>query len=215
MNAPQERAGGLSHVGRAVVSAVAVAVAAAVAVHLAMVVLYVAPSNVLNRQYSGEIRGYVDPEFAQNWKLFAPEPLHVNSSIEARVALRVAGGHRLTEWVDVTAADIEETRYNLVPSHTRNQLRKGWRSFLDTHDADNHATNLSGLLVERYLKRIALMRLSYRFAVDDVVRVQLRSRTKRVAEPAWSSRRSTGAVTYRVLPWWPVRSADFPEGSAR
>jgi hypothetical protein len=195
---------------RVLVSVAAVLVAVAVVVHLAMMFLWVAPTNVLSRQYSSTVKGYVQPEFIQNWKLFAPEPLHTNVRVEARAELRDGG---TSEWINVSAPDIDDTRYNVVPSHTRNQLRKGWRMFAQTHDNSNRAKNTTGWLLETYLKRTALMRLSEQLPADSIARVQLRSASTRVAEPTWSGRTTVPGTTYRVLPWWPVDAGDFPEGS--
>ncbi|MGH3519718.1 MAG: DUF5819 family protein [Haloechinothrix sp.] len=203
---------GLSRPARGLVSAAAAVIAVVVAIHLGMVFLYVAPSNVLSRQYSTTINDYISPEFVQNWKLFAPEPLHVNVAVHARAEIRQPDGSvETTGWINVFADDIDHTRGNLVPSHTRNQLRKGWRAFINTHDENNRARNLTGWLVEEYLKRVVLLRLSTGLRADAVERVQLRSATTPVPEPAWSGRQSSAETTYRVLPWWSVNEHDFPE----
>lgn len=209
-----DQAPGGSRAARIVVATAAAGMALAAAVHLGMVFLHVAPSNVLSRSYSEAIDGYIAPEFTQNWKLFAPEPLHADVFVHARADLRVAGGSsQVTGWVNVSAEDIEGTRYNLLPSHTRNQLRKGWRMFVQTHDAQNRAENLTGLLLETYLKRMALLRLRPSLPDGAVVdRVQLRAATTRVAEPAWSTRSSSSGTSYRVLPWLAVNPGDIPEG---
>lgn len=217
---PQEQAhddtSELSAPARVLVAVAAAVVAGAVLFHLAMVSLYVAPSNALRNQYSETITGYVSPEFVQNWKLFAPEPLHVNTAVHARAQLRNADGtSEITGWINISAKDIDDTRFNLVPSHTRNQLRKGWRTFTNTHDAENRPLNLTGSLVASYLKRMALLRLSAELPADAIEQVQLKSATKRVPEPEWSERNTRTGTSYRVLPWWPVGSDDFPEGSRR
>lgn len=205
-----------SRPARVVLAVATFAAAALVAVHLGMTFLYVAPTNVLSRQYESAVKGYMAPEFVQNWKLFAPEPLHTNTRVEARAELRRPDGSVTTsEWIDVSAQDIEDTRYSLVPSHTRNQLRKGWRMFVQTHDGENRATSTSGWLLETYLMRTALMRLSERLPADEIRRVQLRGASTRVVEPEWSGRTTVPGTTYRTLPWWAVDGDDFPEGSRR
>lgn len=204
----------LSRRARAVVAAVAVAVAAAVGIHVGMVFFYVAPSNVVSDKYAVEIYDYMAPELLQNWRLFAPEPLHVNRSLHARARVRTDDGTVTSDWVDLSAIDVEGTRGHLLPSHTRNQLRKSWGTFTDTHNADHEATSMTGLIVEAYLKRVALMRLSHR--VDgEIAYVQLRSAKQYVPEPAWSDRSMPDDISYTVLPWWPVSEHDFPEGSRR
>lgn len=205
---------GLSRRARAVVAAIAGVVATAVVIHVGMVVFYVAPSNVVSDEYAVEIYDYMAPELLQNWQLFAPEPLHVNRSLHARARVKTDAGTVTSEWVDLSAIDVEGTRGHLLPSHTRNSLRKGWDTFADTHNAEHEATSTTGLIVEAFLKRVALMRMSHR--IDGEIRyVQLRSASTYVPEPAWSDRSMPDDVSYTVLPWWPVTEHDFPEGSRR
>lgn len=205
----------LSLTSRVLISATAGVVALMVAVHLVTVLFYLAPSNVVSERYDTAIDGYVTPEFVQNWKLFAPEPLHVNLDVHARAQISTADGSRTTEWVDMTAAEIAGTRGHLLPSHTRNHLRKGWRMYVSTHDDDNQPSNLTGQLIEQYLKRVVLMRLSHELDGAFIERVQLRSETTQVPEPDWSTKEAGAGPVYRELPWWPVRNEDFPAGSAR
>lgn len=205
----------LSLPSRVLISATAAVVALMVAVHLVTVLFYLAPSNVVSERYDTAIEGYVAPEFVQNWKLFAPEPLHVNVDVHARAQISTTDGSRTTEWIDLTAAEIAATRGHLLPSHTRNQLRKGWRTFVNTHDDDNRPLNLTGQLIEQYLKRVVLMRLSHELDGAFIDRIQVRSETTQVPEPDWSTKEADDSPAYRELPWWPVSDEDFPAGSVR
>lgn len=206
----------LSRTSRVIVAVVAGVLAAVVTFHLAMVFFHVAPSNVVSREYDDTIDGYVYPEFRQNWKLFAPEPVHVNREVHARALLRDADGTAGTsEWINVTAAEIEATRGHPAPSQTRNQLRKAWRTLLDSLDDDNRPRNAVGEVTAGYIKRVALRRMSAELDIDMIERVQLRAVTTRVPEPAWSERTADLEPDHRVLPWWTVREGDFPEGSTR
>lgn len=204
----------LSGVSRTVVGLAAGVVSAAVAVHAGVVFLHVAPPNVISREHAPAIDRYVRPEFQQNWKLFAPDPLHVQRTIYARARLRTSGGDvRVTGWIDLTAADIEQTRGSLVPSHTRNQLSKGWRAFLATHDDRNRPRSPAGPIIVAYLKRVALRRLSERIPPYAIQRIQLRATTVRVPEPSWSSRTTDRSAYHRVLPWLRVTPRDVPGGA--
>ena len=42
--------------------------------HVMAIALYLAPPNPLSNSYRAVINGYINPIFAQNWKLFAPDP---------------------------------------------------------------------------------------------------------------------------------------------
>ncbi|WP_461030170.1 DUF5819 family protein, partial [Streptomyces sparsus] len=204
--------------------AVAVAVVAvAVVVHLGMVFLHVAPSNTLSKQYASTVDGYVYPEFEQNWKLFAPNPLQQNIAVHARAELDGGpggdgpgdGGSDTTTWVNLTAIDAGHVRGNPFPSHVaQNELRRAWDFFNNSHDSDGRATGRRGELSEAYLKRIVMLRLGGRLDVDRVRRVQVRSATSAVAPPPWSGETVDTETKYRVLPWWPVTDTDIP-GDAR
>lgn len=219
MEVKDETRGGLaslSRTSRAVAAFAAAVVAILAIVHIGTVFLYLAPSNVVSQRFSTEINDYISPEFVQNWKLFAPEPLHVNVAVHARADVRGAdGSSRTTGWINLSAADIDATLGNPLPSHTRNQIRKGWRTFVRTHDRDYRATSLTGLIIEEYLKRIAVRRLGEKIAGGTIERVQLRAVTTRVPEPSWSRKRSNDKVSFRLAPWWQVGPEDHPQGGGR
>ncbi|MEW2412359.1 DUF5819 family protein [Streptomyces sp. NPDC046866] len=201
-----------------VVAALAVAVTAlAVCGHLGMVFLHVAPTNTVSKRHAEAIDDWIYPEFEQNWKLFAPNPLQQNIAVEARAEVRTRGGELVTgPWHDLSAEDGAAIRHSLLPSHTRqNQLRRAWDFYTGSHDDDNRANGERGELSEQYLKRIALDRLPEAgagagTAADGagaggtVVRIQVRSATRAVAAPRWSDEKTDTQTYYRELPWWRV-----------
>lgn len=203
-------------VGAAVALAV---VAVATCVHLAMVFLSVAPANTVTKQHGKAIEEWVFPEFEQNWKLFAPNPLQQNIAVQVRAELRTKeGGLFTTGWYDLSARDGADIDGNLAPSHTQqNELRRGWDFFVATHGADNRPIGTRGSLSEQYVRRIVVMRLNREDTIrrEGVVRrVQVRSSTTNVQPPAWSQEKISDKPVYRVLPWWTV-SADEAAGGVR
>ncbi|WP_329280675.1 DUF5819 family protein [Streptomyces sp. NBC_00691] len=199
-----------------VVLAVALAVAAVLAgVHLAMVFLHVAPSNTLTKRHGQAVDDWVYPEFEQNWKLFAPNPLQQNVSVEVRAELAAAdGSRRTTGWIDLTAQDTEAIRHNPMPSHAQqNELRRAVDFYLNSHSDDHTPNGMRGRLSEEYMRRIAMLRLADR--PGQVERVQLRTVTRAVGSPGWSSEKTDTAPSYRDFPWWPVTDADRPTGADR
>lgn len=201
-----------------VVLALAV-VAVAVCVHIGMVFLHVAPSNTVTKQHGRAVDDWVYPEFEQNWKLFAPNPLQQNIAVQVRARTRTAdGGSRTTGWYDLSAQDGRAIDGNLLPSHTQqNELRRSWDLFVATHDADNRPVGLRGTLSETYLRRIVVLRLERDHVTargDVLVSVQARSRTAAVPPPRWSEEKVSVQPVYRELPWWAVTSDDTG-GSAR
>ncbi|WP_037897874.1 DUF5819 family protein [Streptomyces sp. NRRL S-920] len=224
--APEARVGiaGLK-LGYQIAAACALAlIAVASCVHIGMLFFHVAPSNTLTKQHGDVIDAWVYPEFEQNWKLFAPNPLQQNIAVQARAELRTAdGGVRTTDWYDLSAQDGAAIDGSLLPSHTRqNELRRAWDFYVGSHDAQNRPVGLRGQLSEHYIRRIAHMRLDRERPGgegDAIARVQLRSRTTNVRPPKWSEEKVSPKPVYRLLPWWPVASDDLPlagaEGATR
>jgi hypothetical protein len=206
----------LSLPSRIVIAVATAVVAVAAAVHLAMMFLHVAPANAVTKQHGQAVNDYVYPEYEQNWKLFAPNPLQQNIAVQARAQIRSEdGGTAETGWVDLTARDGADVRHNILPSHTQqNELRRAWEFFLGSHDAQNRPSGMRGELSERYVRRIVMDRLGTEWAARGTVeRVQVRSAVTAVSPPRWSAERVSDKPVYRVLSWWPVTAADLPEGA--
>ncbi|KOX00633.1 membrane protein [Streptomyces sp. NRRL B-1140] len=197
-------------------------VAIGVCVHLGMTFLHVAPVNTVTRAHGEAVDDWIYPEFEQNWKLFAPNPLQQNISIQVRAGVRGPDGMTsVTGWYDLSAEDGKAIDGNLLPSHTQqNELRRAWDFYVATHDGENRPVGLRGALSESYLRRIMVLRLH-----DDAVRaatggagvierVQVRSRTSNVPPPAWSREKVSTTPSYRELPWWRV-ARDEAEGGVR
>ncbi|MEU0223252.1 DUF5819 family protein [Streptomyces sp. NPDC006284] len=193
-------------------------VAAAVCAHIGLVFLHVAPSNTLTKQHGAAVDEWIFPEFEQNWKLFAPNPLQQNVSVQVRAEVSEADGSlRTTGWYDLSAEDGRAIDGNPLPSHTQqNELRRAWDFFVASHDSDNRPVGLRGTLSETYLRRIAVLRLDRAEAAEPggvVERVQYRSRTTNVKPPSWSGEKVSDRATYRELPWWPTSTRE-KEGEA-
>jgi hypothetical protein len=191
------------------VALVLAVVAAVVCVHLGMSFLHVAPANIVTKQHGQAIDDWIYPEFEQNWKLFAPNPLQQNIAVQVRAEVRTGdGGTRTTGWYDLSAQDGRAIDGNLLPSHTQqNELRRAWDFLTATHGTDNRPVGLRGALSESYLRRIVVLRLDRADVAGPggtVERVQVRSRTTNVPPPEWTRERVSDKPVYRVLPWWSV-----------
>ncbi|MFD7289761.1 DUF5819 family protein [Streptomyces sp. NPDC059863] len=197
------------------VAAVALAVIGVLAcTHVAMVFLHVAPSNTLTKQHGETVDGWIYPEFEQNWKLFAPNPLQQNVAVEARAEIETPeGARRTTDWINLSAEDGAAIRGNLLPSHVdQNQLRRGWDFFVGSRDNKNRPNGLRGQLSESYIRRIVMLRLEDHDLGGSVERLQLRSATTAIAAPSWSKEKVNSRPFYRVFPWWTVNASDLPGG---
>ncbi|WP_420710004.1 DUF5819 family protein [Streptomyces sp. NRRL S-340] len=196
----------------------ALAVVAVVAcVHVGMVFLHVAPSNTLTKQHGKAIDEWIYPEFEQNWKLFAPNPLQQNIAVQVRAETRGQDGSgRTTGWYDLSAQDGRAIDGNLLPSHTdQNELRRGFDFYVSSHDQKNRPLGLRGTLSQQYLRRIVVLRLDRGQVAGPgavVERVQVRVRTAAVPPPAWSGEKVSTAASYRTLPWWSVPAGEAAGG---
>ncbi|MEU1591800.1 DUF5819 family protein [Streptomyces sp. NPDC005708] len=194
-------------------------VAVAVCVHIGMVFLHVAPANTVTKKHGTAIDEWIYPEFEQNWKLFAPNPLQQNIDIQVRADVRTGdGGERTTGWYDLSVLDGAAIDGNPLPSHTQqNELRRAWDFYVASHDAHNRPVGLRGALAEDYLRRVVALRLGREHAAghgEAVERVQVRSRTTNVPPPKWSDEKVPTTPDYRELPWWSLSAAEWTGANA-
>ncbi|GGV00266.1 hypothetical protein GCM10010495_08830 [Kitasatospora herbaricolor] len=184
----------------------------ATGVFLGAVFLHVAPANALSREYRHQVDAIVYPEFEQNWKLFAPNPLQQNVRLDARVRTVVDGGAtREHDWLGLTAQDIAAIRGNPAPSHAdQNMLRRAWDFYDGSHAGpDGTLTNPRGKLAEQYLKRIALQRIGRTADGERILEIQFRVTGVPVAPPGWAGESPPVTAPARELPWWPVNDEDY------
>ncbi|GAA1140492.1 hypothetical protein F4556_003444 [Kitasatospora gansuensis] len=180
------------------------------ALFLAALFLHSAPSNALSKQYRAELDAVVYPEFEQNWRLFAPNPLQQNVTVDARVQTIAADGTVSTrEWAGLTAGDIAAVRHNPAPSHVDQNLLRRALDFYDSTHAEQQVIGPRAGLAEQYLKRVALQRLGPADRGLRLFQVQLRVGTAELAPPEWSREQVDTEPKYRELPWWPVGENDL------
>ncbi|MFC7305881.1 DUF5819 family protein [Streptomyces monticola] len=185
-------------------------VAVATCVHLAMVFLHVAPANTVTKKHGQMVDAWIYPEFEQNWKLFAPNPLQQNIVVQARAQVRTEDGEtRQTGWYGLSAQDGAAIDGNLLPSHTQqNELRRAWDFYTSTHDNEDRPNGMRGELSKDYMRRIVVLRIGREESVAAMSRVQIRSVTTNVPPPSWSGEKLDMKPVYRELPWWSVTSQD-------
>ncbi|MFI8523055.1 DUF5819 family protein [Promicromonospora sukumoe] len=106
--------------------------------HLAATFLWAAPGYLTGRP-EGESAGdppsapvhqalepYMTPVFAQNWSVFAPEPLHVEYTLRVRGVYDVGPDGALVPgpWIDTTAVEVRALTGHLLPAATDRPSRR-------------------------------------------------------------------------------------------
>ncbi|KIF75866.1 hypothetical protein QR77_22190 [Streptomyces sp. 150FB] len=183
-------------------------------IHVSFVFLHVAPPNAISQRYNKQITAWVYPLFEQNWRLFAPDPDSVNRQISARTAHTAPDGSvQVSEWFDLTAMDNSAVRHNVFPSHTtQNLLRRAWTSYLEQYGGNDEPHSARAVMMQRYLRNIAVDRMTAHNGRRPFESIQLRVITFPVPAPGAPGAgrpAPSGAPTpteNRLLPWWKVNS---------
>jgi len=185
---------------RVLVAGTAAAVALAVLAHLAATFLYNAPSNPVSQRYAKQVDWWMNPLLEQNWRLFAPNPISENVTVQARASLAPDG--RMTGWVDLTAQDEAAVQGDPVPGHiAENGLRNAWFGWDDTHDGNGNPTGGNAAVMQGYLLNLVLSRLHGQ--VDGRIgSVQIRAITTLIPGPGRTPQQT--APQTRTLDWWTV-----------
>lgn len=86
------------------IKAVVLALITALVVHYAIIWVYLTPDNPLKLSVWKQVSGYVHPIFAQNWQLFAPNPISQDELVHVKVRWREEGTQKVweTAWIDLT-----------------------------------------------------------------------------------------------------------------
>ena len=89
-----------------------------VAIHFAITFLWNAPSNPIRDALGGQVNGYMEPFFEQNWSLFAPNPVNTEDEllVRAEVLDPDTGEFETTEWESATELEWTIVSHNPFPS---------------------------------------------------------------------------------------------------
>jgi hypothetical protein len=185
---------------RALVAGTAVAAVAVLGAHLAATFLYNAPANPLSQRYAKQVQWWIEPLFDQNWRLFAPNPISENVSVQARASLDPDG--RVTGWVDLSAQDRAAVLHDPIPGHlAENGLRNAWFQWLETHDDNGDPTAHDASVMQSYLLNLVLGRLRGQVGAT-IGSVQIRAVTTLLPGPGRTAAQT--APQTRTLTWWTV-----------
>ena len=185
-----------------------------------MTFLVNAPSNTVSDKFSLTINKWIYPWFDQNWRLFAPNPLSENVTVEARVSADC--GKNVTPWYNLTAMDDAAITHNPFPGHTeQNELRRAWLDgYVPSHGDSDDPIGTRGEMMRQYLVNIALERIKPISAKDglapaSIADIEFRVTTQAIAPPTTPDKPAPPAV--RMVPWRQVSpdlvSYGCPNGS--
>jgi hypothetical protein len=147
-------------------------VVAVAAIHMGFTALFSTPENSLRDNLAVPMNKWIYPWFEQNWRLFAPNPMSQNVTIETRVADDC--GTHVTPWYNLSAIDNDAVLHNPFPGHTeQNELRRayidGYESSHDMTPGHNHTpTSTRAEMMSQYLVNIALQHIKNLTAKDGV-----------------------------------------------
>lgn len=181
--------------------------------HLGITFLTNSPANTVNARFATPISKWVYPWFEQNWRLFAPNPMSQNFTIEARVATDCY--KNVTPWYNLSQMDYDTILHNPFPGHTeQNELRRAWTDgYAATHDTSEVGTSGRSEMMRQYLVDIALERVRPLSGGDGVpanaiTDIEFRVSTSDILPPdAPKEARQAQQPAVRVIPWRQI-SAD-------
>jgi hypothetical protein len=194
------------------------------AVYLANTFLYLTPPNPVKAQWMHVVSGLAHPLFAQNWHLFAPNPIRSNYVLSVRCRTR----QQVSRWFDVTQPMLAlHHRKRISPMGRllrvhQNAMRlflgfssDEWRQVICRRDPRSAACRPDGPAQDRQ-RRIGALLLSRTAAgacealtrpgYAQAVQMRLLIHTP----PPWSRRHlpaSQGTTRFIDLPWEPLPAA--------
>jgi hypothetical protein len=189
---------------KAILIVATLGIASIALLHLTMTFLVNSPPNTVTAKFSVDINKWIYPWFDQNWRLFAPNPLSENVTVEARVSADC--GKNVTPWYNLTAMDDAAVSHNPFPGHTeQNELRRAWLDgYLPTHGTSDDPIGIRGEMMRQYLVDIALERIRPLTAKDGlapaaIADIQFRVTTQAIAPAA--TPKQPPAPEVRTVPW--------------
>lgn len=197
---------------------VLIVVLAAAGLYLANTVLYLTPPNPVKAQWLPVVFRLAHPLFAQNWHLFAPNPIRTNYVLSVRCRTQTV----TSPWIDATQPLLARHHRNRTSPMSRilrvqqNAIRlflgvthDEWRQVICKRTPNSPACRREGPVVDRLRDAGAyLLRRTASMACDRVVGSgQTRAVQMRIlmhTPPAWSRRdlpASAGLTRFIGLPW--------------
>ncbi|NPC91741.1 DNA-directed RNA polymerase subunit beta [Bacillus sp. WMMC1349] len=100
--------------------------------HFSLTALYVLPFNPIKNKINAPILAYMHPLFAQNWQLFAPNPLSRDTYVNVQV--RDKNGEE-SSWIDISTPLYDANHKNRI-SPINTLVRLGTGAYMQTVNED-------------------------------------------------------------------------------
>lgn len=81
-------------------------------VHFLVLFAYQLPDNPINHRFKMTLESYINPQFAQKWSLFSPNPANSNQTIQVKFISYKNGYITNFNWVDIVTPLIKEKNNN-------------------------------------------------------------------------------------------------------
>ncbi|WP_344671201.1 DUF5819 family protein [Catenulispora yoronensis] len=189
---------------RLVLAVSVLAIAGTALYHLGITFLTNSPENTVSTRFAEPISKWVYPWFEQNWRLFAPNPMSQNFTIETRVATDCY--QQVTPWYNLSQMDYDTILHNPFPGHTeQNELRRAWTDgYSTTHDQSDVGTTGRAEMMRQYLVNIALERVRPLSGKDGVAAAGITNIEFRVTTtdiPPADAPHQVQQPSVHIIPW--------------
>jgi hypothetical protein len=136
------------------------------------------------------------PYFAQDWKLFAPDPVDANSGVLVRAkVVNASGQERVTPWLDVTSPEFAKMRGHVFPSRIS-------RLSIGVYETIGYATMQGDKQRAEAFARTLITLAARAQWGDAVTQVQMRFADAAFPEPSERERSGVSKVETLDFPWW-------------
>lgn len=175
-------------------------------IHFLLTILYLAPDNLLKRRFSEPLQRYMDPLFAQNWQLFAPNPISQHRSLVIKAKYRDprTGEIRESPWMDITRPHVRDIWENRFFNDARTlRFQTSAIKMYQSEEPDRKAAGL------RMLHRLALHSLKSEPELRNVEQVKVRIVLNRFPRyPEREKPDQTGTLYFDETDWMTVRETN-------
>jgi hypothetical protein len=194
----------LSLRGRVILGVVTTLIAVVTLYQMGGMFLGAAPYNTLSKRFTPVLQRLSVPWFQQNWMLFSPNPLLIDTHVMARA--RTASG-TLSQWVDLSQQDYQAgVLHDPWPSREgQYELGYAWYGYAADLASTNKAfvSPAEEAIAQQYLRNMVVGRLT-RQVTGQIVAIQLHVISTPTSPPSGNVNPGQSEAANVTLAWWNV-----------